>query len=58
MFEHSSKKAGAVDCGWTAKAGSEEELKAKVAAHARSKHNVANMTDTIYGYLRQTARRG
>ena len=57
MFEHSCKKAGAVGCGWTTKASSEEELKAKVVAHAKSKHAV-NMTDTIYNYLRETARKG
>ena len=57
MFEHSCKKAGAVGCGWTARAGSEEELKQKVVDHARRKHNVKNMTDTIYSYLREQARR-
>ena len=57
MFEHSCKKAGAAGCGWTARADSEEELKQKVVDHARRKHNVKNMTDTIYNYLRETARR-
>ncbi|HET7488739.1 MAG TPA: DUF1059 domain-containing protein [Acidimicrobiales bacterium] len=58
MYEHSCKKAGAEGCGWTIRAGSEEELRAKVTAHARSRHGVQNMTDTIYNYLRQQAMKG
>jgi len=58
VFEHSCKKAGAEGCGFTTRAGTEEELKARVADHARKKHGVATMTDTIYSYLRETARRG
>ncbi|MGI9079265.1 MAG: DUF1059 domain-containing protein [Acidimicrobiales bacterium] len=54
-YEHSCKKAGAEGCNWTVRAGSDEELKAKVVAHAQKKHGV-NMTDTIYNYLRDTAR--
>ncbi len=57
MFEHSCKTAGAHGCGWKIRANSEEELKAKVVEHARTKHNVKNMSDTIYSYLRETARR-
>ena len=57
MFEHSCRKAGADGCGWTVKASSEEELKAKVVEHARRKHGVKVMSDTIYNYLRETARR-
>jgi predicted small metal-binding protein len=56
MYEHSCAKAGAEGCGYTVRAGSEDELKAKVAEHARKKHNVAGMTDTIYNYIRDTAR--
>ena len=56
-YEHSCRKAGAEGCGWTARAGSEEELKSKVIEHARRKHGVKNMTDTIYNYLRDTAKR-
>lgn len=55
MYEHSCAKAGAVGCGYTARAASEEELKAKVIEHARKKHNVQGMTDTIYTYLRERA---
>jgi predicted small metal-binding protein len=57
MYEHSCRKAGADGCGWVLRASSEEELKAKVIEHARRKHNVQNMTDTIYSYLRDKAAR-
>lgn len=57
MFEHSCKKAGADGCGWTVRANSEEELKAKVVDHARRRHGVKVMSDTIYNYLRETARK-
>lgn len=57
MYEHSCKAAGAQGCGYKVRAGSEEELKAKVVEHARKKHGVKNMTDTIYNYLRNTAAR-
>ena len=55
MYEHSCRRVGAEGCGFTAKANSEEELRQKVTEHARKKHNVQNMTDTIYGYLRDAA---
>lgn len=55
MYEHSCAKAGAVGCRWVLRASSEEELKAKVVEHARKKHKVQGMTDTIYNYLRQQA---
>ena len=57
MYEHSCAKAGAEGCGFTVRGASEEELKAKVGEHARKKHNVEVMTDTIYNYLRETAQR-
>jgi len=56
MYEHSCAKAGAEGCGYIVRATSEEELKAKVDEHARKKHNVKGMTDTISTYLRDTAR--
>ena len=56
MYEHSCEKAGAEGCGYTVRAASEDELKAKVGEHARKKHNVQGMTDTIYNYIRATAR--
>ena len=57
MYEHSCAKAGAAGCGTIIRAGSEEELKQKVVEHARKKHGVENMTDTIYTYLRDKARK-
>ena len=57
MYEHSCAKAGAQGCGFVVRASSEEQLKAKVGEHARKKHKVDNMTDTIYTYLRKTAER-
>jgi predicted small metal-binding protein len=57
MYEHSCKKAGADLCGFTAKAGTESELRAALDAHVKAKHRVNGMTDTIYGYLRATASR-
>ena len=57
MFEHSCAKAGAEGCGYTVRAKTEDQLKAKVEEHARKKHNVQGMTDTIYSYLRDAARR-
>jgi predicted small metal-binding protein len=57
MYEHSCRKAGAEGCGYTIRAGSEEELKQKVIAHASKVHGVKNMTDTIYNYLRDQAKR-
>ena len=57
MYEHSCAKAGAEGCGYTVRAANEDDLKAKVAEHARKKHNVQGMTDTIYNYIRDAAHR-
>ena len=57
MYEHSCAKAGAVGCGWVVRANNEEDLKRKVIDHARKKHGVQGMTDTIYSYLRQQAQK-
>jgi predicted small metal-binding protein len=57
MYEHSCAKAGAVGCNWVLRANSEEDLKRKVIDHARKKHNVQGMTDTIYTYLRAQAQK-
>lgn len=54
MFEYSCKKAGG--CGYSVTAEDEQELKVKVTEHARTKHNVAEMNDTIYNYMRDSAR--
>ncbi len=56
-YEHSCRIAGAEGCGYKIRASSEEELKAKVTEHARRVHGVKNMSDTIYNYLREKARR-
>lgn len=57
MYEHSCAKAGAIGCNWVLRANSEEDLKRKVVEHARKKHNVQGMTDTIYTYLRGQAQK-
>ncbi len=56
MYEHSCKRAGAEGCGFTANASSEDELREKVTEHARKKHNVQTMTDTIYNYIVSAAK--
>jgi predicted small metal-binding protein len=57
MYEHSCKKAGAGKCGYTVRAESEEELRVALTEHARKKHNVQVMTDTIFASLRREAAR-
>ena len=57
MYEHSCKKAGAGACGFTARAGSEAELRNALADHVRSRHRVPQLTDTIFNYLRAVAAR-
>jgi predicted small metal-binding protein len=52
MYQISCAKAGHDGCHATIRAGSEEELRAKMTEHARKKHNVQTMTDTIYQFLR------
>jgi predicted small metal-binding protein len=51
-YSHSCKAAGAGACGFTARAGSEAELRSILEQHVRSKHKVDRLTDTIYNYLR------
>jgi predicted small metal-binding protein len=57
MYEHSCSAAGAAGCNYVVRANSEEDLKAKVIEHARKKHGVQGMTDTIYTYLRDRAKK-
>ncbi|MDQ6839163.1 MAG: DUF1059 domain-containing protein [Actinomycetota bacterium] len=57
MYEHSCKRAGAEGCGFTTTASSEDELRQKVTEHARKKHNVKVMTDTIYNYVLSSAKK-
>lgn len=58
MYEHSCRRAGAEGCGFTTRATTEDELRAKVAEHARKVHKVKNVTDTIANYLIAAARKG
>ncbi len=51
------QRAGADGCGFTAKAATESELRAKLETHVKAKHKVDGMTDTIDSYLRATAAR-
>jgi predicted small metal-binding protein len=57
LFEHSCRKAGHGACGYTIRAGSEGELRRALADHVRAKHEVPQLTDTIYNYLRAVASR-
>jgi predicted small metal-binding protein len=41
---------------WKARGATEEEVLAKVAEHAKTKHKVATGTDTIMNYLKSTLR--
>lgn len=51
-YKFSCRDAGAEGCGWRATAGTEDELIAKVAAHAQKVHRVKNVTQTIANYAR------
>lgn len=39
-------------CRWQVRAGSEDELKAKLADHVKKVHNVPVTTDTIWNFVR------
>ena len=54
-YAHSCKAAGAGACGFTARAGSEAELRSILDQHVRSRHKVDRLTDTIFNYLRAVA---
>lgn len=56
MYEHSCRRVGAMGCGFTARATTEDELKAKVTEHAMKVHKVKTMTDTIANYVISAAR--
>ena len=43
-------------CRWRGRAGSEDELIAKVADHVRSKHAVHTPTETIVSFVRSNVR--
>lgn len=55
MYEISCAKAGHEACRGVVRGATEEELKSNMAEHVRKKHNVQQMTDTIYSYLRGTS---
>ncbi len=57
MHEHSCARAGAEGCGFTTRANSDDELRQTVTEHARKKHNVKVMTDTIYNYIVSVAKK-
>jgi predicted small metal-binding protein len=54
-YEFGCKTAGSA-CSWTTRGATEEEVLAKVAEHARKKHHVTGVTDTLVNYLRATLR--
>jgi predicted small metal-binding protein len=54
-YEFGCKEAGSA-CNWKARGGSPEEVMKKVAEHARTKHKVAAVSDTIANYLKSTVR--
>lgn len=56
-FRFGCKVAGSA-CNWTAHGATEAEVMAKVAEHAKRKHNVQAVTDTIANYLKSTVRQG
>jgi predicted small metal-binding protein len=49
-YEFSCKAAGADGCGWSTRAGTEEELLAKVAQHCREVHGVKSFNGTLASY--------
>ena len=55
-YEFDCRTAGAEGCGWRTRAATEEELIAKVAKHAQTKHKVKNVSATIANYARASAR--
>lgn len=56
MAEFSCAAAGADSCGWHTRAGSEEELVAKVGDHLAKKHKVQIVSNTLKKYARDVAR--
>lgn len=54
-YEFGCKAAGSA-CNWKVRGASPEDVMKKVAEHARAKHNVPVVTDTIAAYLKSTVR--
>lgn len=57
MYDFNCKQAGAEGCGFRTTASNESDLRAQITAHAREKHGVAGLTDTIFNYMAKTAQR-
>ncbi|MFN2504705.1 MAG: DUF1059 domain-containing protein [Acidimicrobiales bacterium] len=55
-YEFDCRTAGAEGCSWKVRGATEDEVVAKVAEHARKKHKVKNVSDTIANYARANAR--
>lgn len=55
-YEFDCRTAGAEGCNFKARGASEEEVIAKVTEHARKKHKVKNVSDTIANYARSAIR--
>ncbi|MDQ4098073.1 MAG: DUF1059 domain-containing protein [Actinomycetota bacterium] len=55
-YEFSCKTAGAEGCNWKTRAGTEDELVAKVAQHVQKVHKVKTVSGTIANYARASAR--
>lgn len=55
-YEFDCRTAGAAGCNWKARGATEDEVIAKVAEHARKKHKVKTVTDTIANYARSATR--
>jgi predicted small metal-binding protein len=55
-YEFDCKSAGHQGCGWKGAADSEEELMSRLAEDVRTKHKVANVSDTIANFARQNIR--
>ncbi len=57
MYDYRCLSAGAAGCGFRVKAQTETELRAAIAEHARKKHNVQSLSDTLYNHMRDTPAR-
>ena len=55
-YEFDCRTAGAAGCNFKARGATEDEVVAKVAEHARKKHKVKNVSDTISNYARSAIR--
>jgi len=56
-YEFGCKVAGSA-CNWKGHGATEAEVMEKVAQHARRKHHVKTVSETIATYLKSTVRQG